>query len=232
MSKIYRFEQGTAQWYACRMGKPTASQFHRIMTPVTMKASSQAPAYMYRLIAERLLLESMDEQLRVEWVERGKELEPHAVTHFEFTNEIELEPVGFVTTDDDKLGCSPDRLVKNKAEAVEIKCPAPWVQIGYLLDGPGTDYAPQVQGQLLVGEFERVHFYAYHDRMPAMHLVTYPDPVYQKALRRHLSDFLEQMDEALARAKALGAYVANPGFQTPLDETVPPREPLTIVVPE
>jgi hypothetical protein len=231
MSKIYRVEQGSMEWYRLRMGIPTTSQFHKIITPGG-KLSEQRKAYMYRLIAERLLRESMSPAISVEWVERGKELEPAAVQNFQFQNEVELEPVGFVTDDQGKAGCSPDRLVKGVNECVEIKCPAPWTQIGYLIDGTGNDYRPQVQGQLLVGQFDRAHFYSYHDRMPAVHLVTLPDPTYQKLMRRLLIDFIEELDYFTERARALGAYVANPGFTTPHEEIAPGPDPLQIIIPE
>jgi hypothetical protein len=228
--KFYRVEQGSGDWFKLRMGKPTSSMFHKIVTPGG-KLSEQRKGYMYKLIAERLLLESMDQSINVEWVERGRELEPAAVQNFQFQNDVELEPGGFVTDDLGRAGCSPDRLVKGVNEAVEIKCPAAFTQIGYLLDGLGTDHKPQVQGQLAVGQFDRVHFYSYHPRMPAVHLVTLPDPAYLKILVRLVSDFVEELDYYTERARALGAYVANPGFTTPLDETVPPPDPLQIIVP-
>jgi hypothetical protein len=230
MSKIYRCEQGSMDWYRLRMGIPTASQFHKIVTPGG-KLSEQRHAYMYRLIAERLLMESMDQPLSVEWVERGKEMEPAAIQNFEFQYGLELERVGFVTDDHGVVGCSPDMLVKGVNEAVEIKCPAPWTQIGRLLDGLGTDYKPQVQGQLLIGAFDRVHFYSYHDRMPPLLLTTLPDPAYQKILRRLVLDFVEELERQTERARAMGAYVANPGFTTPHEEAAPGAEPLTIIVP-
>ena len=230
MSKIYRCDQGSMEWYRLRMGKPTSSQFHKIITPGG-KISEQRYGYMYRLIAERLLMESMEQALTVEWVERGKELEPDAVRQFMLVNEVELELVGFVTSDNGKLGCSPDRLVHNKAECVEIKCPSPWVQVGYMLDGVGSDYRPQVQGQLYVGGFDTVHFYSYHPRMPAVHIETHPDAHFQAAMRNHLDQFLDELDEMTEIARRKGAYVPNVGFSTPHEESAPGPEPLTIIVP-
>jgi hypothetical protein len=212
------------------MGIPTASMFHKIVTPGG-KLSEQRHAYKYRLIAERLLAESMDHPISVEWVERGKELEPYAIKNFQFQYEVELEPIGFVTDDHGLVGCSPDGLIKGTNEAVEIKCPAPWTQIGYLLDGLSNDYKPQVQGQLMVGGFDRVHFYAYHDRMPPLHLVTLPDLSFQKIVFRLVLDFCEELDRATERARSLGAYAANPAFTTPHDQAAPAAEPLTIIVP-
>jgi hypothetical protein len=229
--KRYDCDQGSPEWFRLRLGKPTASNFHKIITPGG-KPSEQSRKYLYRLVAERLLAESFDDPLHLEWVERGKELEPHAAARFSFQHDVELERVGFVLSDDGRLGCSPDRFIKGKLESVEIKCPAPWTHIGYLLDGPGTDYKPQVNGQLLVAELEAVHLYSYSDRMPAHHQISYRDKAYIKTLARYLSDFLERLDEATERARSLGAYVANPAFTTPFDQNAPPVEPLTIVIPE
>lgn len=203
---IHKEVQGTLAWYQLRLGKPTASNFHRIITPGG-KPSSQARAYMYKLICEILLNESTDDISQLDWVARGKEQEPNAAAQFKFTTDYELEDGGFITTDDGKLGCSPDALIRDKNEAVEIKSPAPWTQIGYLIDGPGDSYRPQVQGQLLVGQFDGVHFYSWHPQTPALHIMTRPDMVYQRLMRQLLSDFVEQLEEGLERAKRCGQFL-------------------------
>jgi len=209
VSKIHRVDQGTAEWHALRIGKPTASMFHKIITPKTGKPSTQAQEYMYRLIAERLLNEEMEDGLgRIEWVERGKIEEPNAAAQMSFTHNLELEPVGFVTSDDGRLGCSPDRLIVGKNEAVEIKCPAPWTQIGRLLDGPGEDYRPQVQGQLMIGEFDKVHFYSWHRRMPPVYAITGRDERYIALLRDLLNRFLDELDAETERARRMGSFAA------------------------
>ena len=208
MSKIHRVDQGTAEWHALRIGLPTASMFHKIITPGG-KASEQGRKYMYRLIAEILLNEQMDDGIgNQEWVERGKIEEPNAAAQLEFAHNLQLEPVGFVTTDDGRLGCTPDRLVVGKPEAVEIKCPAPWTQIGYMLDGPGNDYRPQVQGHLLIGEFEKVHFYSWHPRMPPVYAITTRDEPYIKTMSRLLADFLDDLAEETERARRMGSFSA------------------------
>ena len=224
-------EQGSMEWYRLRLGIPTSSMFHRIVTPGG-KASEQASKYAYRLVAERLLKESMDEPLHLEWVERGKALEPAAYANYEFQNDVKLERVGFVTTDNGMVGCSPDALIVGKNESVEIKCPSAWVHLGRLLDGADGDYRPQVQGQLLIGQFDAVNFYSFHDRMPAFSLITRPDVAYMRILKRLIADFVERLDEMTARARSLAAYAANTNFSTPFDADPPPREPLQIIIPE
>ena len=230
--KHHKVDQGSAEWYNARLGVPTASNFHKILTP-TGKASTQASCYMYRLIAEKLLRDTMDDQIgHVQWVEHGLMEEPHAAQQFEFITELQLEPAGFITTDDDRLGCTPDRLVKGRNEAVEIKCKSPPLQIGYLLDGPGNDYRPQVQGQLLVGEFDKVHFYAYHPRMPAFHDITRRDEPYLKLLGPALQAFLQVLEEKTEKARRLGAYVATEHI-SPMLRAYPELEPdpLQIILP-
>lgn len=231
--KLHRVAQGSLDWYKVRLGIPTASKFDKIVTPQG-KISAQADKYLYRLVAERLLRETMDDQLgAVQWMERGLELEPDAANQFAFVNNVELEDGGFVTSDDGKLGCSPDRLVKGSRQSVEIKCPAPWTQIQYLLEGQGEAYRAQVQGQLLIGEFECVHFYSYHPKMPPVHVQNYPDHLFLASLRSALGRFLDVLEQKTERARVLGAYVvAEP--QLPIDKAYPEAEkdPLTIVVPE
>lgn len=232
--KIHQVEQGSLDWYRLRLGIPTSSNFDKIITPGG-KPSAQCWKYMYRLIAERLLKESMDDQLGgVRWMEHGKEEEPNAIAQFQLVNDVELVPAGFITTDDGRLGCSPDRLIFGYSEAVEIKCPAPWTQIGYLLDGPGNDYRCQVQGQLLIGDFDVVHFYSYHRRMPALHIETRADPVFRAQLCSALDSFLDQLDVNTERARSLGAYIVFPELGTPLDRAYPEAEadPLQIEIPE
>ena len=208
MSKHHRVDQGTAEWHAVRIGIPTTSNFHKIITPGG-KASAQARPYMFRLIAETLLNEQMEDGAdRQEWVERGKIEEPNAAAQLEFAHNLQLEPVGFITTDDGRMGCTPDRLVVGRPEAVEIKCPAPWTQIGYMLDGPGKHYKPQVMGQLLIGEFERVHFYSWHPRMPPVYDITKRDEPYIRDMRDLLDKFLDKLDENTEKARRMGSFAA------------------------
>ena len=214
--KFFPVVQGSASWYELRLGRPTASNFHKIVTP-EREVSKQATKYLYRLVAERLLHDTMDDQIGfVNWVEWGKANEGNAVAQFEFTNELRLEPGGIVMTDDGRIAASPDRIYRGR-EGVEIKCPAPWTMVEYLLDGPGDDYRPQVQGQLLVGEFMAVHFYAWHPQMPSYHKVTLPDRNYQAILRSALNMFCDALDVATERAKAIGAYAVTRRLQTPSD---------------
>lgn len=219
MKIYYDVEQGTGEWFRLRMGIPTASCFDQIVTPAKGQLSKSSVKYAYRLICERLLkapTESVEGQM---WMERGKEIEPQAVKQYEFVNDAETVPVGFITTDDGLIGCSPDRLVlSDRRIGLEIKCPSPHVHLGYLLDGQAEAYRPQVQGQLYVAELERADFYSYHPRMPACTIRTARDESYIKLLGAALRGFNEQLFEMLERAKAMGVFQAHEDAATPLEK--------------
>lgn len=215
--KIIDCQQGTPEWFRARMGIPTASNFHLICTPAKGDYSKSARGYQFRLLAERLLKAPTGSVEGQQWMERGKELEPMAAAKYEFVYETETVPVGFITTDDGLIGASPDRLIKGQAAGLEIKCPAPPTHLEYLFDGPGADYLPQVQGQLLVAEFERVEFFSYHDRMPHALFLTHRDEDYIKKLRGHLDRFNAEMFDLCEKAKTLGVFQAYEEAATPTD---------------
>ena len=207
MAKFHFVDPYTRPWWHLRLGVPTASQFHRIVTN-TGKPSAQARGYMYELIAERLLRETyVGLRARGPWVEHGAMHEKDAIDLFQKTHRLVLKNVGFVTTNDGRIGASPDCLVEGSVEAVEIKCPAPWTQIGYLLDGPGDDYRPQVQGQLLVGEWDIIHCFTYHPRMPSCYIRTKRDPAFMGVMADLLDRFCDKLDQETERARALGGYI-------------------------
>lgn len=209
MAKYHYVDPYTEAWWKLRRGKPTASQFDRIITP-SGQPSNQARKYIYELIAERLLDETMKkDQLESYWVERGNELEPRAIEAFQTQHSLVLQRVGFVTSNDERIGASPDCLVRapRLTAAVEVKCPAPWTQIGYLLDGPGLTYRAQVQGQLLVGdEWEAVYFFAWHPQMPSVMVKTFRDKSYQNALAELLDRFCDELEQETERARKMGVY--------------------------
>jgi hypothetical protein len=81
-----------------------------------------------------------------------------------------------------------------------------------------------VQGQILVGGFEAVHFYAWHPRCPPFHKITLPDPTFQAALRSHLTRFCDVLDQKTEQARALGAYAVMRRVETPGEIAYTPDE--------
>jgi hypothetical protein len=196
--KIIQVEQNTEAWRKARIGIPTASRFSRIITPKGAPVDSrERKAYIYRLVAERLLNEPMPEEFTGNnWTERGERLEARAADEFSKKMGVALIPAGFLTSDHGRYGASPDRLIARVKphEAAEIKAPAAWTHIQYMCEGPGEKYKPQVQGQILVGGFEAVHFWSYHPAFAPVHIVTLPDEVYLHKLENLLELFCDEVD--------------------------------------
>lgn len=187
-------EQRTSEWHRARLGIPTASRFEKIITP-SGAPSSQAQSYLCRLICERLFDRSFEDHVDTKWMKHGRDTEDEAALEFERIANLKVERVGFVTTADGRWGCSPDRLVIGKNVAVEIKCPSPWQHMEYLVYGPGKDYRPQVQGQMLVGGYDSVCFFSYFPGMPTVLKETGRDKKFIEDLELALNVFSRQLDK-------------------------------------
>ena len=216
--KIHNVAQGSAEWIELRLGRPSASQFHRIVTPAKCELSTQARGYAFLLIAEKLMHESLNPLENLEHISRGKELEPQAVKMYEFQQEVSTEPVGLITTDDGRIGASPDRLLTGRNAALEIKCPAPQTHLQYLVDGFGAHYLPQVQGQAYVGEFEFVDRYSFHPLMPPALVRTYRDETYIGKLAGALEQFCDELAELERIIRDKGYFPEHPRLATAIDE--------------
>lgn len=186
--------QGTTEWADLRLGIPTASQFHRIITPKTLKVSGQAADYAYELLAELVMGEPMDNATSG-FMNRGTIQEHKAVQFYELQLDVETESVGFVLRDDRRVGCSPDRFVGPNG-LLEVKCPAADTHIKYLLadDGIGADYRCQMQGQLWLCEREWLDSLSYNPLMPPALVRVTRDEDFIKALSFAVERFLEQLE--------------------------------------
>ncbi len=223
MAIIHTMEQGTPEWIAARLGIPTASEFHNIVGNTTGELSrardkkglsEAAKKYAYRLVAETLLGRPLEKPPGTPWaMMRGKELEPAAIEQYCFTHDVEVRRVGFVTTDDGRIGCSPDGLIIGARGGVETKCLLDEGHMGLLIDGPGDSFKPQVQGNIAGCELDYWDLHGYHPELPAYTLRTYRDEPYIAKMGAALTEFLAIRDEMLAKARASG-FFANDNAAT------------------
>lgn len=214
MAIIHNVEQGEAAWQALRIGLPTASCFDQIITPKTGQLSKSSGKYMSLLIAEKLLNRQLTSLDNLDWIARGKELEPDAAKAYEFIEGVETKPVGFITTDDGLIGASPDRLIVGKAAGLELKCPAPQTHIGYMIEGFGLDYKAQVQGQMYVGELEYIDRCSYHPELPLYCERTERDDTFIELLADALAEFSDKLKMNYDRIKASGFFEERAAFKT------------------
>ena len=194
--------QGSAEWFKVRAGIPTASEFDKILTPKTLKLSASAEPYMHRLLAEWMTGEVFEQDTTV-WMTQGVTMEEMAAEYYELTTGREVKECGLCTTDDGKVGASPDRFVGDVG-LLEIKYPMASTHVGYLLKGDvPSEYILQVQGQLYVTQKPWLDFLSYHVGLPSLLVRVLPDPIYQDALANALSEFNARMEHYKVRLQAM-----------------------------
>jgi hypothetical protein len=200
--KTYHFDQGTPEWYAARLGIPTASEFSRIITAAKGDISKSAPKYAHQLVAETLLGRPIEKPTVNSWaMQRGKELEPLARAAYAEAHKVTVDQVGFVTTDCGRIGCSPDGLVRGIRRGLEIKCVLDDSHVGIWADGPGDDYKQQIQGSMAIAELDEWDLWAWHPELPPVLIRTTRDEPYITKMRGALTEFLKIRDAMLARAR-------------------------------
>lgn len=167
---ILDHEQGTPEWFAARMGKPSASGFSKLIT-AKGKPSTSADGYINQLIAECLTGESEPFYVN-DHMARGTELEPDARDAYEFITGNWVEEYGFILADSEAFGCSPDGLIEVCSDGhgkggLEIKCGAATTQVKYLRDPQSLvkQYYQQIQGCMLVTGRDWWDAFAYHPEM-------------------------------------------------------------------
>lgn len=194
--------QCSPEWFTLRAGRPSASCFDQILTPKTMKPSSQAEKYLYTLAGERLT-GCKAETFKSQWMERGTELEDEARALFQLVQGVEVKQVGMIYPDEKRLySCSPDGVLDGTG--LELKCPAMHTHIGYLLSGSlPTDYICQVQGAMLITGFMYYWFMSYYPGLPPLIVRVERDDAFCARLKIELLSFCERLDEVEKRLREL-----------------------------
>ena len=193
--KIIDCVQGAEEWKHARIGIPTASAFDNIITPKTRKASGSQAKYLARLAAEWFVDEPIDHGTSG-FMERGKDMEKEAVKWYNAVYDADAVAVGFATTDDGKIGCSPDRLVGDDGGA-EIKCPAAHTHLGYWLNNSllVDEYHCQVQGCLWVCERQWWDIVSYNPVIPPVVVRIARDEGFIGALATLTREFVGKLDD-------------------------------------
>src|SRR5438105_1021841 len=209
MPVLHEVAQYSEEYDRLRIGIPTSSNFHKIITPQG-KPSKQWRQYACILIAERLL------QQRIEFynspaMERGLIVEAEAADWYEFDQDVTAQRVGFITDDDYTMGCSPDRLVGDEG-LLEIKAPLPHTQVEYWIFGEVSErFRPQLQGQLYISQRSWVDIVCWHDVLPKIVVRVEPDEKFIKALDRELQIFNFFIERVMEKIRAMSEVSAPEG---------------------
>lgn len=209
---IPNIQQGTAEWFAARAGKLTASRFAQVLTP-TGKLSAQADALARKLARECVMPDPQEFQGN-RYTEWGQFHEPAAREAFAAETGFIVDTVGFcVNKQLPVLGCSPDGLIRlgdGYITGLEIKCPAIDTLVEWLLSD-GTipkEYMPQVHGSMVVTGLQIWHFCGYHPGAP-LYLAHAVWNDYTDKLAAELAAFAERYYKTRKQVlRALGKEVA------------------------
>lgn len=190
---ILQLEQQSLEWQAERLGKPTASNFDKLIT-TKGEPSKQAQKYLWKLAGERVSGTS-EETYQNSFMQRGVEMESEARAFYELTHDIQVQRVGIVYPNEDKkYACSPDGLVGEDG-GLEIKCPIVSTHVGYLLDGNiPTEYIQQVQGNLLITGRKWWDFLSYYPGLKPLVIRVYRDENFIKKLSAALDVFCDELN--------------------------------------
>ena len=197
--KILNCEQGSPEWFAARVGIPTASCFDKIIT-TKGERSKQREDYLYQLAAELLSGEKAP-SYQSPAMEHGIDTEAEARFTYELNNNVTVTQVGFCIHEDMLAGCSPDGIVE-KEHGLEIKCPLGKTHIKYMLDGKlPTEYFQQVQGSMYVTGFDRWDFMSYFPGIKPFIVVVKRDEEWIKRLHEELVLFKQDLNNIMEKLK-------------------------------
>lgn len=159
--KIFDFAQGTPEWHQMRLGKATASNFHKILAKGN---GATRKTYMLEL-ASQILTGQAEEIYQNSAMIWGTKTEPQARAMYELESGASVKEVGFIMHNE-HVGMSPDGLVGEKG-SIEIKCFTSKNQIKtFLSEKMPPEHKPQVQGVLWVSKREWCDFVSFDPRLP------------------------------------------------------------------
>lgn len=201
--KIINLNQRSEEWFSYRYGRPSASNFNKIVTSTGQRSKSWKE-YAIKCASEAVAGKT-EESYMNDAMRRGVELEPEARNVYEFIMGFENGECGLVTNDAETIVCSPDGLYEKTG--LEIKCPIGTTHAKYLLKGElPTEYKHQVYGSLwLCDEIEVWDFFSYHPDFKHLLVRTTRDDkgykVYAEAIEKYMPEFLKDVEQIIEKIK-------------------------------
>lgn len=195
--KIVDCEQGSDEWLQARLGIVTASELDSLITPLWKPRTGEGvQTYLATKIAERWRGQPLTD-FHGGSMEQGSLREDEARAWYELDQNVTVRKVGFILSDDGKLGGSPDGLLEGGG--IEIKCPEPHTHVRWLLDGElPKDHRAQVYGNMLVARAGWWKFMSYCRGFPPLIVTVEADPAIEKAIEEAVAAFQVKLDEAWA----------------------------------
>lgn len=201
--------QGTAEWFAERCGRVTASRVADVTAKTKTGWSASRANYAAQLIAERLTGVAAESysNAAMQW---GIETEPQAKAAYSFLSGNPVVDVGFVAHPSIAMsGASPDGLVGEDG-LLEIKCPNTATHLDALL-GAEIDgkYIKQMHWQMACTGRAWCDFVSFDPRLPVnlqcKIIRVNRDDELISSLEVDVAAFLEEISAKLERLKEVAA---------------------------
>lgn len=201
--RIVDVKQRSDEWFAARLGIPTASELDSLVTPLgKVREGDGVQSYLSRKLAERWT--EMPIEGGGSWsMEQGGFLEDEALPWYELRHNVDVTQVGLVLNDEGTFGASPDGLVMDGDRVrygLEIKCPQPPNHVKWLLGGEvPKDYLLQCYGGMFVTGAPAWVFLSYHRKFPPLVVRLERDEKMMSAIGEAVSAFADRMREGWDR---------------------------------
>lgn len=195
--KIYNCEQGTEEWYKCRLGKLTGSVAHTI----AIKGKGLDTLCLEK--ATEILTQIIPEGYTNEAMQHGHEYEAEARDIYELETGNKVIQVGFCE-DSEYIGVSPDGLIGDDG-LIEIKCPTDKTYTQYLIDMKiKPEYYAQMQMQMLITNRSWCDYVVYNTHFKRSIIIqrVYADKEYMEKLGEGLEYGIRKIQEIVKIAKA------------------------------
>lgn len=203
-----QIEQGTADWFAARCGRVTASRVADVIAKTKSGWGASRANYMSQLLCERLT-GRVEESYTNAAMQHGIDTEPQARAAYEFFRDMTVQQVGFVNHPRIEMaGASPDGIIHGDVLGlVEIKCPNTATHLDTLLTGKiPAKYETQMQWQMACTAAHWCDFVSFDNRLPPEHSffcdrIERDDKRIQE-LEEMVTEFLSELDAKIEQLKA------------------------------
>jgi hypothetical protein len=205
--EFFECAQYSREWYRCRLGLPTASQFAAVLAKGKGAggASLTRRRYLLTLAAEIVTGEPASDCFTNPAIERGRALEEEARRAYAFVHDAEPRRVGFIRNG--MKGCSPDALLGSEG-LLEIKSKRGDLLIELLLRGEfPQEHKAQTQGALWVAERDWIDLACYWPGLPLFVKRCYRDEPYIGLLAAAVDRFNAELADIVER---VSSYSARP----------------------
>lgn len=202
---IHRCDQRSDEWFALRAGRLTASQAGDMLALVKSGEAAARRNLRTRLIVERLTGKPIPSTYQSKAMAQGVEREPLARAAYESSSGNLVEEIGFISSGDYMVGCSPDGVELDGDRVrriIELKCPEPTAHLEYLKNGEmPAGYRAQVAHALWVSGAEVCDWMSYNpDFPPDMQTVLIQIERYEGEISAYAEkalEFLEEVDNEM-----------------------------------